>query len=599
MDSSLIFEKTAAGEEAMHQRTRVVQRNQRMVLILVDGKSSVAELCTRAGNMEMVERALAELEQGGFIQARAESASAWEQRRQAVREIGSAALEQVSQFSTFSQKPAETKARRSDPPAASRTDGSSSPPAAARAEPGLADLPVEDISIFGLEPDFNPPPVAPAAAEPRGGFFSALLTGKGSPDKVHIKPIRRGNREPALGWPARIGLAAGALAVLLGLLVFLFPYERYRPELEASLSRLAGQPATVGALRVSFSPRPALELDNVRVGVDGHALRIGAVRLVPTLSALAGGDPVFRELRIAGASVPAEMLGVLASVFGSGISGSNLRFERVILEGLALDLGGLTLPAMDGEVQRAADGSFATLNLQTPGHSLQLTAQARDAAFALTLEGSNWRLTNASPWLFDSLVVKGVLQGRAFAISEMELRLLDGIVHGTARVGGEASPLLSGSIDFERISARRFGQALGLGELLAGDIDGRLQFVARAAEWSDLPAALEGSGSVAVKRGSVIGIDLAEAARRVSKKAVVGGSTRFELLTANLRLTPDLVRFNPLVVSSGLMQSVGRLDVDRQLRLSGAIDIEMKGTNRLRVPMSFAGTLRSPELDLR
>ena len=85
----------------------------------------------------------------------------------------------------------------------------------------------------------------------------------------------------------------------------------------------------------------------------------------------------------------------------------------------------------------------------------------------------------------------------------------------------------------------------------------------------------------------------------LSKKPVVGGATRFEQLSATLRLTPDGVRFNPLAVNSGLMQAIGRLDVDRQSRLAGAMDIEMKGISRLRVPVSFAGTLRSPEIDLR
>lgn len=611
MDSTLIYEKTPAGEEAMHQRTRVVQRNQRMVLILVDGKASVAELCARTGNAEMAERALAELEQGGFIRVCAEPASVWQQRRQAVIEIGSAALEQVSQFSTFSQRPDEAALRRSAAAAGAAEEGSKADrgkeagsnratgvAVAPRAEPGLSSLPVEDISIFGLDPEITTPARAtPPVSQPRRGFFARWL-GSGDGGTEHIKPIRRGAAEASLGWPARVGLAGGVLAMLLGLLVFLFPYERYLPEVEATLSRLSGQPVTVAALRVGFSPQPALELDDVRIGAPEHALRIASVRLTPTLSALFGGSRVFRELRLSGVDLPAAALPLLATAVGKAASDA-WRFEKLTLAGLVLDLGGLSLPAMNGDLQLSAAGTLAALRLETPERSLQLTAQPRDAAFAVTLEGFGWRPTSASPWLFDSLKLDGVLAGDTFAISAMELRLLDGVVRGTARAGGEATPALSGSIDFERISARRFAQALGLGEVLSGDIDGRLQFAARATTWSELPSALAGTGSIVVKRGSVVGIDLAEAARRVSKKPVVGGATRFEQLTANIRLTPEMVRFNPLVVSSGLMQSVGRLDVDRELHLAGAMDIEMKGINRLRVPISFAGTLRSPEIDLR
>ena len=68
MDSELIYTKTASGENAIQQRSRVLQRNVRMVLILVDGHSSVADLGRKIGNVELVEEALSELEAGGFIE---------------------------------------------------------------------------------------------------------------------------------------------------------------------------------------------------------------------------------------------------------------------------------------------------------------------------------------------------------------------------------------------------------------------------------------------------------------------------------------------------------------------------------------------------
>ena len=68
IDVNLVFAKTAAGEEAMLQRTRVVQRNVRMVLILVDGNATVAELCDKTGNAQLTQSALLELENDGFIE---------------------------------------------------------------------------------------------------------------------------------------------------------------------------------------------------------------------------------------------------------------------------------------------------------------------------------------------------------------------------------------------------------------------------------------------------------------------------------------------------------------------------------------------------
>ena len=69
MRDELVFSKTRAGEDAVQERTRLVQRNLRMVLILVDGVVSVAGLKQEVGDPAMVESALAELESMGLIES--------------------------------------------------------------------------------------------------------------------------------------------------------------------------------------------------------------------------------------------------------------------------------------------------------------------------------------------------------------------------------------------------------------------------------------------------------------------------------------------------------------------------------------------------
>ena len=76
----------------MRQRTRVVQRNMRMVLILVDGNATVADLSAKTGNVQLVENALHELEQSGFIELRVEQDSVWEQSKKVAAEIKAAAI---------------------------------------------------------------------------------------------------------------------------------------------------------------------------------------------------------------------------------------------------------------------------------------------------------------------------------------------------------------------------------------------------------------------------------------------------------------------------------------------------------------------------
>lgn len=67
MEPTDVPRKTEAGEQALKQRTGDLPRQLRTVLILVDGRSDVATLRSKAAGMEGLEEALDELQRRGFI----------------------------------------------------------------------------------------------------------------------------------------------------------------------------------------------------------------------------------------------------------------------------------------------------------------------------------------------------------------------------------------------------------------------------------------------------------------------------------------------------------------------------------------------------
>ena len=70
MSDERIFFKTTAGEAAVRERTRLVQRNLRTVLILVDGLADIGALKAKAGDATLVDAAIIELEAMGLIETR-------------------------------------------------------------------------------------------------------------------------------------------------------------------------------------------------------------------------------------------------------------------------------------------------------------------------------------------------------------------------------------------------------------------------------------------------------------------------------------------------------------------------------------------------
>ena len=79
-----------------------------MVLILVDGKSTVSDLVLKIGNQQLTESALVELEEGGFISLRLEQDSLWSESKKVAQEIREAALSKATQIVSPGKIPDKT-----------------------------------------------------------------------------------------------------------------------------------------------------------------------------------------------------------------------------------------------------------------------------------------------------------------------------------------------------------------------------------------------------------------------------------------------------------------------------------------------------------
>lgn len=314
LDPNLVFAKTAAGEEAMLQRTRVVQRNVRMVLILVDGNATVAELCDKTGNTQLTQNALLELEGDGFVERRVETGSVWRHGKQAPKKKTVSTPQPVSGFSTFGERleanPAGSGLSHSlatqivAPPDehAGRPPQTSTP-----LSPGTS-TPVPWPSRPGYRtPAAASPATQPAAApgdepgEKKGALPARLrwLFGFGeTTDQPDIKRRRPGRRRWSLTWTLTATLGILLISVVLSLLALFFPYADYLPQVEAALAQSTGQPAKVGGMRVSVYPKPGLLLLDLQLGDPTDGIQIGTLRLQPEISSLLSPRIIFRQAEL-------------------------------------------------------------------------------------------------------------------------------------------------------------------------------------------------------------------------------------------------------------------------------------------------------------
>lgn len=618
LDQNRIYAKTAAGEDAMQQRTLVVQRNLRMVLILVDGNATVAELCNKTNQPEMTCNALCELENDGFIEARVENESVWTPERRRARQDDLAA-DEVSEFSSFGDKygtePDFSPVKRFVPPISGSlevstgilfgTSQEASPnsrqPIAGRSghfaapDSGTVFLSkAEAVSVGDVAPTLT---AGESSLLDNFGFFSKRRLEKEGPD---LKPIKRKVSHWHLGWPLIVPLAALFLAVLTALVALLFPYAHYLPALEAAIAQTTGQPVKIGSMRATFYPKPGLLLDHVQFGPVGeHGLAIGELRLLPALSSLWQTQLVLNAIEFRAWTFSAQSIDQLGSLLAAMANNPDKPLiEQIFFEKSEISFAGLGIPDLHGQIKLTSTGVLQSLSLTSSDHSLQFDATPEANGLAVRIQALDWLPSKDSGFRFNALDLRGRLTGKRLALDNIDFRIFDGSVSGSASLTDQQRASIVGELSFERVNLRKFGEALGIGGQFQGDANGKIRFSAPTQDLAVFATSLTADGSFVISRGSLGDIDFAEAVRRSSSKPVaLGGATRFDRLSGAFRMLPMGYRFSQLSLTAGLLHGNGYLNVTRNQQLNGQIAVAI-GRNQGSVPIAIGGILSAPLLNI-
>lgn len=543
MDSGLVYAKTPIGDEAVRQSTRVVQRNLRLVLVQIDGKTTVGELGNKIGNQRLVESAIKELEEGGFIVPSAQAAAVWEMDRHVA-----AHREQVSAISQFSSFGASSVLPDTSLVPHSRSS---------------------QFSSFGK-------PILPAERQP------AVLE---APSAEEAPPAFRQQRAGISGSMLLKLALVLVLAVALGLVFF--PYDGQKERLAASMTRLLGTPVKVDAFALRLLPKPHWEAAGVRIG---DSITVGRLGLASPLSIAFGGVNGVEALTLGDVvATPAQLLSL-------PLLQGNLplpALKQIFIENLAVRTdSGLPLGAFNGQLNLAG-GVLRDGQLENPDRSLQLRLSANGGALDIALEGRGWKPFPSSLLSLDGLQAKATLHADRVDVENIDTIFLGGIMKGRGSLSWASAGLqLDGTANLARFSLRQVAAAFVPKLSAEGEVNGALRLTARGTDWDALWSAIAVTADVEVLRGTMSGVDLGEAARRGAGAAVRAGSTRFDRLTARLDINANRTQFSNLMLDAGLVSASGQ----GRGAAGGEIDANLVSTVRtsvstLRTPLKVEGKL--------
>lgn len=559
MNTNLIYAKTPVGDETVRQSTRVVQRNLRMVLVQVDGKMSVQELSAKIGNPRLVEAALRELEDGGYIVPLQPEDQAWiEQVRIAEGGGEQAAPQPLSQFSVFG---AQTKT----PPIPAEPSGASSDFSSF----GKPIFPVRNSGVGGgFQPSMMPPPIQ-----------AESISGKTGRHAVRLKA-------------GHLWLAAFALGLLgVGTLLF-YPYERFTPELEAAASQFVGAPVAISDVGLSIYPAPHLKLEGVKVG-RGAEGSVDEVRIAsPWL--LFGDTPLqISRVDVSGVRFTPKQLVALPFFQADGVKAPGLLIRILRIDRAEVALAeGLSLPTIKGEVNFRADGNLEKALFESEDRSLLLEAKPVALGIGLSIEGRAWRPAGISAD-FASLQANGLLQGDRLLIRDVDTTFLGGILRGNWLLGWGNGLSMAGEGRFSRIDMRKLSSAFVPSLKMEGELSGVVKLRGHGPDWESLWRNAEASLSSEISRGTLHGVDLGEAARRNGTSDVRGGATKFDWLRSTLFVTPKQVVSKDVRMDAGMLTASGQFAADRDgHQLDGNLTVVLQSSvARANIPIRIFGTL--------
>lgn len=574
MDRNLVYSKTPAGEEATLQRTRVVQRNLRMVLLQVDGQLNIAGLVEKIGNEALVLNALRELEKGGYIALSTNPPSVWAQSKQKLKASG-VATAQVSPFSTFEP----SKALPLDESIASAPSQFSTFGAAASAPP----------------PSSKPesPPASPAVRRPdtpglqeRLAAWLAGLRLSGSRD---LKPYRR------VSWGKRIAVGVAGLLLAGVLALLFFPYNSYRPSIEAALGQALGVPVKVGSVSVQMYPRPAVVLQDVRLSESGAA-RVGTVFIPQLMLPTSSEKKVLREVILSDMALSADFAAGLPRLLESMRNSTAFAIEHISLKNVVVATGGMELRDLNGEIIFQPNGRASGVSLHTPDRSLIFHLSPAPAGAAVRIEGYGWKAGETSPYAFGAIAAKGVLEPGKLVLQQLELGVADGSFQGKWTFEWSQGFAMAGEGVVARAKLKQLATMLSAPVSIEGDVSGDLRIRGDGANWLAMWEAADANMSVLMERVLINGVDFGTATRRGVGQSIRGGASKFDRIKGNLRVAARQMTGSDMELSAGLVRAQGGFVARPDKSVEGLFHVRLESSVQpIRSSLRVSGTLPTME----
>ena len=429
-----------------------------------------------------------------------------------------------------------------------------------------------------------------AEAEQRAAEAAKISAERAAQPAAQIaKDMPRARRKPVPWGKIGAGLFV-ALLVALFAVPPLLPTQGYATSIEQLLTARLQQPVHVGHLAGRLLPTPRLELKDVSIG-ETKPIQVPQARVDFALSALFSSNKPITGIELEGVQVNGAALPQISAWLQKIAADTQYPVARIELSQGKLEADGVQLSGIGGELSFNQAGKFTQAKLHAEGNKLALDIYAtpeNKMQVSIAVRGS--ALPLLPNWVFDDLNAKGELTGDGLVITDMDSRIMGGVLLGDARIDWRSGWRAQGNLTAKTITLQNMSKAL------SGDMDGTARFQMQSASLSRLTEAATLEGAFKIKKGTINGVDIVETARLRSRESLPGGRTHFEELSGDLYYANGDYHFRQVKMSAGVLNAMGTLDIAKQ-QISGRViaDLTLRA-GMGSVALQVGGTTDNPSL---
>ncbi|MCA2997219.1 MAG: hypothetical protein ING75_01315 [Rhodocyclaceae bacterium] len=415
----------------------------------------------------------------------------------------------------------------------------------------------------------------------------------------------KAKKELPIGTAITVGIAA--VIVLALVLVQVLPLGVVNTKLEKALTAWAHDDVSSANMRVGLFPKPHVKLGQIMIGKAFDA-KAASGKLYMDIGSIFGDKFVIDSLELSDVTITAEALPRALKWADAEGRGSQIEIDKIVLRGLNLDIKGLNLEAFDAELKFDQKGKISRASARTRDGkwsletSVDLNSPPPEGGvqpWVVDFAARNWTPPLGPGIPFASISGKGRWSGQEIFFPEMEAKLLDGAATGNLRITLPSAPAAKGLLlaqsEFKvaRVKVDQLVGAFTRDIALSGRMEGSFVATASAASIGTLLDSPVLVGSLQVGEGTISNVDLVQAMRNPGS---VGGQTKYAELTTKVRVADNVIRFESLKLSGGVLLAGGSVTVGQEA-LSGKIIAEIRSNvAQDRAVFSLGGNVARPIL---